>query len=226
MKNGVLKKIRSSQGATMLMALLLMLVGLMVSAVVISAAVSTVAGIRTGEEQQQAYLTVESAAQLFRDTLEGSGGKYEILTVKKYSDRTLLYEVSSSESVTTASTGPFAAVLKDAMYNVIHQLPGTFSGTYEITVSDEDAYVPVTLEIMVEPRYQGTEMIGCTMEAEFYTAADSGKGLCRMKLTADAELNVRSGDYRTEKLRRIWRTVTWGSATIETPKTAVMGGNG
>ena len=82
MKNRGLKKIRSSQGATMLMALLLMLVGLMVSAVVISAAVSTVAGIRTGEEQQQAYLTVESAAQLFRDTLEGSGGKYEILTVK------------------------------------------------------------------------------------------------------------------------------------------------
>ena len=102
MKNGVLKKIRSSQGATMLMALLLMLVGLMVSAVVISAAVSTVAGIRTGEEQQQAYLTVESAAQLFRDTLEGSGRKYEILTDKKYSDLTLLYEVSSSESFPSA----------------------------------------------------------------------------------------------------------------------------
>ena len=47
-----------------------------------------------------------------------------------------------------------------------------------------------------------------------------------MKLTADAELNVRSGDYQTENLRRIWRTVTWGSAMIETPKTAVMGGNG
>ena len=88
------------------------------------------------------------------------------------------------------------------------------------------AYVPVTLEITVEPRYQGTEMIGCTMEAEVYTAADSGKGLCRMKLTADAELNVRSGDHQTEKLRRIRRTVTWGSATIETPKTAVTGGNG
>lgn len=224
MKNGAWKKLRSSRGATMLMALLLMLVGLMVSAVIISAAVSTVAGVRSGEEQQQAYLTVESAAQLFRDTLEGSGQKYEIKTVKKYSDSTLVYEVGFYDQEITSPSGPFSAVIKDALDNVIHERPVTFKQSYEVTV--DEAYEPVTLDVTVEPVYQGTSMVGCSIQADFYTSPDSGKGMCRMTLTADADLSVITQNYSTQCEKHIQRSVIWGDATLETPKTAVTGGNG
>ena len=59
------RKLNSQRGASMLMALLLMLVGIMVSAVIISAATSAAVNKRSEKELQQAYLAVSSAAELF-----------------------------------------------------------------------------------------------------------------------------------------------------------------
>ena len=64
------RKLNSQRGASMLMALLLMLVGIMVSAVIISAATSAAVNKRSEKEQQQAYLAVNSAAELVRDDFQ------------------------------------------------------------------------------------------------------------------------------------------------------------
>lgn len=77
----ILKKLHSQRGETMLMALLLFLVGVMVSAVILAAAISAESDAKAAREEQQAYLTVSSAAELFRDAIRsGSGGYREIVT--------------------------------------------------------------------------------------------------------------------------------------------------
>ena len=74
------RKLNSQRGASMLMALLLMLVGIMVSAVIISAATSAAVNKRSEKEQQQAYLAVNSAAELVRDDFQSLTGRYKDVT--------------------------------------------------------------------------------------------------------------------------------------------------
>lgn len=232
MKNSTRQKLHSKNGATMLMALLLMLVALMVSAVIISAAVSTVAGVRTGKEQQQAYLTVDSAVECFRQTLE-TGGKdsqsnkqYELVISQRYTDKNLRYpaEGGRTEEPSTSPEGPFHQVIIDAMYNMTHNLPGEYKQSYEITM-DEAQYVPVVLELTVTPVYEGTTVKGGSLEAVFYTDPQENGGLCKICLTADAAVSVSVNEYSNLKTRTWTYSVSWGKATVETPKTT-QGGNG
>lgn len=231
MKNSTRQKLRSKNGATMLMALLLMLVALMVSAVIISAAVSTVAGVRTGKEQQQAYLTVDSAVECFRQTLE-TGGKdstsnkqYELVISQRYTNSDLKHPVADgrTEKATVSPEGPFHQVIIDAMYNMTHDLPGEYKQTYEIT-AEEAQYEPVVLELTVTPVYEGTVMKGGKLEAVFYTDPQENDGLCKIALTAEAALSVTVNEYRGDRTKTWTYNVSWGKATVETPKTT-QGGN-
>lgn len=63
------RKLHSRSGATLLMALLLLLVAVMVSTVIISAANTATSSLKTRRDNQQAYLTVSSAAEYLRDSL-------------------------------------------------------------------------------------------------------------------------------------------------------------
>lgn len=234
MKNGIWHKLRGKTGATMLMALLLMLVGLMVSAVILSAAVSTVSGVRTGKVQQQAYLTVDSAVEAFRSTLEykhnrtdvtgGDKYLYEIVRTQRYTNKNFDKPIGlPSTTVLLEPRGGFQKVMKDAMDNIIDGNPLPFHQIYQITV-DED-YAPVTLDLTLTPVYTGTTVTGGSLEAYFYTSAEDDTGLCRMRLTADAVLEVASNRYEESKEIRTRYGIYWTKASVETPKTAVQGGN-
>ena len=65
------QKLQDRRGASMLMALLLFLVAAIVSAVIIAAAVSARSRVASDRAQQQTYLTVSSAAELLRGSIEG-----------------------------------------------------------------------------------------------------------------------------------------------------------
>ena len=64
-----MKKVKNNSGATILMALLLILLATAVGAAVLTAAVSAARHLRSDREAQQNYLTVSSAAELIRDSI-------------------------------------------------------------------------------------------------------------------------------------------------------------
>lgn len=64
------KKLNSSRGASILMALLFLLVCMMVGASVLMAAASNAGKLRSNREEQQKYLTLSSALTLIYDELE------------------------------------------------------------------------------------------------------------------------------------------------------------
>lgn len=79
MKN-IYSKLNNNDGKTILMALFLLLVAVVVSVVVITAASTAAHQLSDNKEAQQAYLTVSSAAQLFRDEIENKEYKHTLTT--------------------------------------------------------------------------------------------------------------------------------------------------
>lgn len=97
------RKLNDQRGVSMLMALLLMLVALMVSAVVIAAASGAVSSLRTDRAQEQAALTVTSAAELIRDSFLSEDMKY-IVTSTTYS-----YTYRPSQNRTEETSTPISS---------------------------------------------------------------------------------------------------------------------
>lgn len=86
-----MKKLKNNSGATILMALLLILLAMAVGAAILTAAVSAAHHMKSDREAQQNYLTVSSAAELIRDSINGQ--TYErTLTVKREANRMLADE--------------------------------------------------------------------------------------------------------------------------------------
>lgn len=70
-----MKKLHSKKGATLLLALLLLLASTMVSTVILTAVTSVSKNIRDDRQMQQDYLTVSSAAEFLRDNIAGDSCK-------------------------------------------------------------------------------------------------------------------------------------------------------
>ena len=85
MKN-IRLKLNNNEGKTILMALFLLLVAIVVSVVIITAATTAAHQLNDNKESQQAYLTVSSAAELFRDETEGKKYEHILKTYTKNSE--------------------------------------------------------------------------------------------------------------------------------------------
>ena len=140
--------------------LLLMLVALMVSAVVVAGASSAVSALRTDQKQEQAALTVTSAAELIRNSFLASDMKYVSTTVSYE----FYYNSNQNTSSTTTQTIPAELAFSDfANYAIgrlrdgqpvlnrvytfhleddrVSDVTATFSMTYDTLDSGETRYV-------------------------------------------------------------------------------------
>ena len=154
------RKLHDQRGVSMLMALLLMLVALMVSAVVVAGASSAVSALRTDQKQEQAALTVTSAAELIRNSFLASDMKYVSTTVSYE----FYYNSNQNTSSTTTQTIPAELAFSDfANYAIgrlrdgqpvlnrvytfhleddrVSDVTATFSMTYDTLDSGETSYV-------------------------------------------------------------------------------------
>ena len=161
------RKLHDQRGVSMLMALLLMLVALMVSAVVVAGASSAVSALRTDQKQEQAALTVTSAAELIRNSFLVSDMKYVSTTVSYE----FYYNSNQNTSSTTTQTIPAELAFSDfANYAIgrlrdgqpvlnrvytfhleddrVSDVTATFSMTYDTLDSGETSYVLTAALVM------------------------------------------------------------------------------
>lgn len=184
--NRIRKKLHSSRGASMMMALLLLLVAVMVAAVILAAASTAAASVRSDRAQQQAYLTVSSAAKLLRDSILSSS-KYQktVLTIdyQGYTPK----EPETEQISRVPETEPFAATLNSAIETVLAGAGNTFHRTYRFTL---EGYDEVTAELL----FSRKEKVSDTKEVYQLTVnfVNEGAGIsennqkghpCRMTLT-------------------------------------------
>lgn len=210
----ILKKLHSQRGETMLMALLLFLVGVMVSAVILAAAISAESDAKAAREEQQAYLTVSSAAELFRDAIQSGSGRYREIVTKTYSGT----QLQGTKTEKQNASGPFSEIFNNVIPTLLTS-PTTFRKTYTLSMTGlED----VTMELTIQPKQEDNTQF--TLTAVFYNDPE-GDHPCRMTVTFTGETTQTPTDWYDSGLRYEATTteIKWTGATITRPRTQTGG---
>lgn len=229
-----MKKVKNNSGATILMALLLILLATAVGAAVLTAAVSAARHLRSDREAQQNYLTVSSAAELIRDSINGQ--TYErTLTVKREAVRNEDREVIGYKETRTLDIkpnplfpGPMGAWLSACIENsgdpekLYANLKGC-SDIITVTMDGTPDLKRVQAKFSAEPStitLEGEVLYISIIRVELSLAPEDGKTEddCRMTLTMQGTLTPdgpepppAEGEYTN-----IYKTtVKWGSPKIE-----------
>lgn len=141
----IFRKLRSNGGSSMVLALFLMLVAIMVSHTILAAAASAGQNVTQQTETIQAYLTVSSAAEAFRDSvMDGfKDPKFQREVRTHYSND--MSTVIETETSYTEHQGPFAAEMIAAMKHAL-DFGTAFTHSYTIQVDGyEDVSMVMTL---------------------------------------------------------------------------------
>lgn len=212
----ILKKLHSQRGETMLMALLLFLVGVMVSAVILAAAISAESDAKAAREEQQAYLTVSSAAELFRDAIKSGSGRYREIVTKTYSGT----QLQGTKTEKQNASGPFSEIFNNVIPTLLTS-PTTFRKTYTLSMTGlED----VTMELTIQPKQEDNTQF--TLTAVFYNDTE-GKHPCQMTVGFGGTTNVKytdwGDDYTGNHYYATTTEIKWDQPTITRPRTKTGG---
>lgn len=207
----LLKKLHSQRGETMLMALLLFLVGVMVSAVILAAAISAESDAKAAREEQQAYLTVSSAAELFRDAIQsGDSGGYQEIVTKTYSGT----QLQGTKTEKQNASGPFSEIFNNVIPTLLKS-PSTYQKPFTLSM---DGLEDVTMELSIQPKQGDNDQF--TLTAVFYNDPE-GDHPCRMTVTFTGETTQTPTHWYDSGLRYEATTteIKWTGAIIERPRT-------
>ena len=180
----ILKKLHSQRGETMLMALLLFLVGVMVSAVILAAAISAESDAKAAREEQQAYLTVRSAAELFRDAIQSGSGGYREIVTKTYSGT----QLQGTKTEKQNASGPFSEIFNKVIPTLLKS-PSTYQKPFTLSM---DGLEDVTMELSIQPKQGDNDQF--TLTAVFYNDPE-GDHPCRMTVTFTGETTQTPTDW-------------------------------
>ena len=208
----LLKKLHSQRGETMLMALLLFLVGVMVSAVILAAAISAESDAKAAREEQQAYLTVSSAAELFRDSIQsGSGGDREIVP-QTYSGT----QLQGTKTEKQNASGPFSEIFNNVIPTLLKS-PSTYQKPFTLSM---DGLEDVTMELSIQPKQGDNDQF--TLTAVFYNDPE-GDHPCRMTVRFTGTTTVENTDWADDYTGNHYYATTtkikWTFKIIERPRT-------
>ncbi len=160
----MIHKLQDNKGSSMILALFLMLVSLMVSNTILAAAASASRSFLTQTDRQQSFLTVSSAAQVFRDSVDTGNCNYSrtVITVTGAADK----------EEKQAMSGPFSQEIGDAVEALLGAYAATgYERDYLITVgSSAEEFEPMNLHLRLEKTDsdEDTDMVqDCLLTATF-----------------------------------------------------------
>jgi len=153
MKKKALAKLKSNNGVSILVAILYLLAASMVISVILAAANTATKNFNSEHKQQQAYLTVSSAAMYMRDEL----GSYTYTITEQQGSKTPAYDVKNTED-TASDACHFAPLMKAALDAFDGQDPPTsyvkdFSLTLNSSAADRQnkkVFEPVSVHFVME----------------------------------------------------------------------------
>ena len=186
-----MKKLKNNSGATILMALLLILLAMAVGAAILTAAVSASHHMKSDREAQQNYLTVSSAAELIRDSI--AGDSYErIMTethtaLKDAEGNITGYTVSRKAKVTDPPKGIMgewlSACIENGNDNNEYASLKAFNDTIEVNLKINDDTSLRTVKAAFSAQKDGK------IQVQLYLKPEEGKtDDCRMTLTMQGTL--------------------------------------
>lgn len=196
------QKLHNSRGASLLMALLVVLVVMMVSVVILSAASANAGRLKRNQAEEQAYLTVSSAARLMRDSIADERVVYILNTtvVTKYTDDegNVSYVTDDQGATPVDESLPFGAVLNSLVEDVESN---TAKKSFVITVPNMG---DVQVDAVMSTTYSITALL--------YLAGQPDSNCC-VQLICEGNHNTVSTS--TENTTTTVESVKWYSPTME-----------
>ena len=220
----MIHKLQDNKGSSMILALFLMLVSLMVSNTILAAAASASRSFLTQTDRQQSYLTVSSAAQVFRDSVATGNCNYSrtVITVEGAADK---------EEKKRAMSGPFSQEIGDAVEALLgaHAATG-YERDYLITVgSSAEEFEPMNLHLRLEKTDRVQE---CLLTATFSNVLPQSTAAMvsgytppyaptQMVLTLRGSLSHTENEYNTvdgNRAKKAEDVLQWRANTMELSK--------
>ena len=200
------RKLHNSRGASLLMALLVVLVVMMVSVVILSAASANAGRLKRNQAEEQAYLTVSSAARLMRDSIADENVVYILNTtvVTQYTDDEGNPHTSKDDQGATpvADTLPFGTVINSLMDGVTKN---TAKRSFVIAAPNMgDVQVDAVMSTMDKDMYSITALL--------YLAGQPASNCC-VQLIFEGKHNTIS--TTTENTTTTVESVKWETHTME-----------
>lgn len=195
------QKLHNSRGASLLMALLVVLVVMMVSVVILSAASANAGRLKRNQAEEQAYLTVSSAARLMRDSIADERVVYILNTtvVPQYTDEEGNPQPPDDQGATPVDESlPFGAVLNSLVEDVESN---TAKKSFVITVPNMG---DVQVDAVMSTTYSITALL--------YLAGQPDSNCC-VQLICEGNHNTVSTS--TENTTTTVESVKWYSPTME-----------
>ena len=213
----------------MILALFLMLVSLMVSNTILAAAASASRSFLTQTDRQQSYLTVSSAAQVFRDSVDTGNCNYSrtVITVTGAADK----------EEKQAMSGPFSQEIGDAVEALLGAYAATgYERDYLITVgSSAEEFEPMNLHLRLEKTDsdEDTDMVqDCLLTATFSNVLPQSTAAMvsgytppyaptQMVLTLRGSLSHTESEYNTvdgNRAKKVEDVLQWLANTMELSK--------
>ena len=189
-----MKKLRSERGASILMALVLLLLASMVSAVILTAATSAARRVRNDREAQQDYLTVSSAAEMIRDGIR-QDKYYRKVTVTTYQP-----EKREENGVTVSVTPPPTVEMKQELPSKVMcewLSAGIDGGDRESPVSITGSSDTIEISVPTIKSKDGEKTDLKTVIASFTMESGSGDITVTLRIKPESEsesANAASGE--------------------------------
>ena len=225
----MIHKLQDNKGSSMILALFLMLVSLMVSNTILAAAASASRSFLTQTDRQQSYLTVSSAAQVFRDSVASGNCNYSrtVITVEGAADK----------EEKGAMSGPFSQEIGDAVEALLGDYAATgYERDYLITVgSSAEEFEPMNLHLRLEKTDsdEDTDMVQyCLLTATFSNVLPQSTAAMvsgytppyaptQMVLTLRGSLSHTENEYNTldgNRAKKVVDGLQWLANTMELSK--------
>ena len=226
----MIHKLQDNKGSSMILALFLMLVSLMVSNTILAAAASASRSFLTQTDRQQSFLTVSSAAQVFRDSVATGNCNYSrtVITVAGAADK---------EEKKRAMSGPFSQEIGDAVEALLGAYADTgYERDYLITVgSSAEEFEPMNLHLRLEKTNsdEDTDMVqDCLLTATFSNVLPQSTAAMvsgytppyaptQMVLTLRGSLSHTETEYNTiegNRAKKVVDNLQWHANTMERSK--------
>ena len=225
----MIHKLQDNKGSSMILALFLMLVSLMVSNTILAAAASASRSFLTQTDRQQSFLTVSSAAQVFRDSVATGNCNYSrtVITVEGAADK----------EEKKAMSGPFSQEIGDAVEALLGAYAATgYERDYLITVgSSAEEFEPMNLHLRLEKTDsdEDTDMVQyCLLTATFSNVLPQSTAAMvsgytppyaptQMVLTLRGSLSHTESEYNTvdgNRAKKVEDVLQWLANTMELSK--------
>ncbi len=205
------KKLHTSRGATMLMALLLLLVAMMVCITLFTAAMTGYKTIRNDHESEQAVLTLSSAAELFRDAMMHTECK--TVFTSYYADES--YATSTETKNETTATGDLADILTP-MLTSFSETKTTYTATGTVTA---DGYETIRVAFSAKrEKYDNDDRVYTYSITAVFTGTFAGEErrmVLTMVGTPETKTETSGNIENTNKyVKTETFTLVWGDAEI------------